>query len=71
MTSGSLEGVFIYKHLFPPFSITSSVISSVTSFLEEGEVKGEFIKNVPYHFLVQILDVSSFLPDIVGSSGLP
>ena len=27
------------RHLFPPFSITSSVISSVTSFPEEGEAR--------------------------------
>ena len=44
VTGGGLQGVFIYRHLFPPFSITSSVMSSVTSFPEEGEVKGLFIK---------------------------
>ena len=44
MTGGGLQGVFIYRHLFPPFSITSSVVSSVTSFPKEGEVKGVFIK---------------------------
>ena len=44
MPGGGLQGVFIYRHLFPPFSITSSVMSSVTSFPEEGEVKGLFIK---------------------------
>ena len=71
VTGGGLQGFFIYRHLFPPFSITSSVMSSVTSFPEEGEVKGVFIKRVSNHFLVQILDLSSFLPDIVGSSGLP
>ena len=44
MTDVGLQGVFIYRHLFPPFSITSSVMTSVTSFPEEGEVKGVFIK---------------------------
>ena len=44
MTDVGLQGVFNYRHLFPPFSITSSVMSSVTSFPEEGEVKGLFIK---------------------------
>ena len=44
MTGVGLQGVFIYRHLFPPFSITSSVMSSVTSFPEGGEVKGAFIK---------------------------
>ena len=43
-TGGGLQGVFIYRHFFPPFSITSSVMSSVTSFPEEGEVEGVFIK---------------------------
>ena len=71
MTGVGLQGVFIYRHLFLPFSITSSVMSSVTSFPEEGEVKRVFIKRVSNHFLVQFLDLSSFLPDIVGSSGLP
>ena len=71
MTDVGLQDVFIYRHLFPPFSITSSVMSSVTSFPEEGEVKGVFIKRVSNHFLIQILDLSSFSPDIVGSSGVP
>ena len=44
MTDVSLQGVFIYRHLLLPFAITSSVMSSVTSFPEEGEVKGVFIK---------------------------
>ena len=44
MTDVGLQGVFIYRHLFPPFSITSSVMSSVTSFPGEGEMKGVFIK---------------------------
>ena len=70
MTDVGLQGVFIYRHLFPSFSITSSVMSSVTSFPEEGEMKGVFIKRVSNHFLVQFLDLSSFSPDIVGSSGL-
>ena len=70
MTDVGLQGVFIYRHLFPSFSITSSVMSSDTSFPEEGEMKGVFIKRVSNHFLVQFLDLSSFSPDIVGSSGL-
>ena len=45
MTDVGLQGVFIYSHLFPPLLISSSVISSVTSFPEEGEVKGVFIRN--------------------------
>ena len=44
MPCGGLQGVLIYRHFFPPFSITSSVVSSVTSFPEESEVKGVFIK---------------------------
>ena len=44
VTGGGLEGFFIYRHLFPPFSITSSVMSSLTSFPDEEEVKGVFIK---------------------------
>ena len=44
VTGVGLQGVFIYRHLFLPFSITSSVMSSVTSFPEGGEVKGVFIK---------------------------
>ena len=44
MTDVGLQGVFIYRHLFPSFSVTSSVMSSVTSFPEEGQVKGVFIK---------------------------
>ena len=44
MTDVGLQGVFIYRHLFRPFLITSSVMSSATSFPEEGEVKGVFIK---------------------------
>ena len=67
MTDVGLQGVFIYLHFFPPFSITSSVMSSVTSYPEEGEMKGVFIKK---GFLVIFLDLSSFSPDIVGSSGL-
>ena len=70
MTDVGLQGVFIYRHLYPPFSITSSVMSSVTSFPGKGEMKGVFIKMVSNHFLVQFLDLSSFSPDIVGSSGL-
>ena len=70
MTDVGLQGVFIYRHLFPPFSISSSVMLSVTLFPEEGEMKGVFIKRVTNHFLVQFLDLSSFSPDIVGSSGL-
>ena len=31
VTGGGLQGVFIYRHLFPPFSITSSVMSPFTS----------------------------------------
>ena len=70
MTDVGLQGVFIYRHLYPPFSITSSVMSSVTSFPGKGEMKGVFIKRVSNPFLVQFLDLSSFSPDIVGSSGL-
>ena len=44
MTDVGPQGVYIYRHLFPPFSITSSVMSLVASFPEEGELKGEFIK---------------------------
>ena len=44
VTDVGLQGVFIYRHLFPPFSYTSSVMSSMTSFPEEGEEKGVFIK---------------------------
>ena len=44
VTGVGLQGDFIYRHLFPPISITSSVMSSVTSFPEEGEVEGVFIK---------------------------
>ena len=44
MTDAGLQGVFIYRHLLPPFLITSSVMSSMTSFPEEGEEKGVFIK---------------------------
>ena len=44
MTYVGLQGVFIFRYLFSPFSITSSVMSSVTSFPEEKEVKGVFIK---------------------------
>ena len=47
MTDVGLQGVFIYRHFFPPFSITSSVMSSVTSFPEEGEMKGVFLKTIP------------------------
>ena len=43
MTDVGLQGVSIYRHPFPPFAITSSVMSSVTSFPEE-EVKGVFVK---------------------------
>ena len=46
MTDVGLQGVFIYRHLFLPFAITSSVMSLVISFSEEGEVKGVFIKKV-------------------------
>ena len=31
-TDVGLQGVFIYRHLFPPFLITSSVMLSITSF---------------------------------------
>ena len=70
MTDVGLQGVLIYRHLFPPFLITSSVMSSVTSFPEEGEMNGVFIKRVSNHFLLHFIDLSSFSPNIVGSSGL-
>ena len=54
VTGVGLQGGFIYRHLFPPFSITSSVMSSVTSFPEEGEVKGVFIKKGFQPFLSTI-----------------
>ena len=47
VTDVGLQGVFIYRHFFLPFSITSAVMSSVTSFPEEGEMKGVFLKIIP------------------------
>ena len=44
MTDVVLQAVFIYRHLFQSLLITSLVMSSMTSFLEEEEEKGVFIK---------------------------
>ena len=51
MTDVGLQGVFFIGIFSPPFVITSSVMSSVTSFPEEGEVKGVYVKKgVPTTF---------------------